>query len=325
MNNKLLLLRNNIKKEEYINKINNFDISRNKFTLIDYNEPEIKDMAIIIVFFNFTKSIRIIQNLLLIKNKLEMAKIPFYIGEIVFDNDNFLLNKADNIFQYRTNSYMFYKENLINVIEEQIPFSYTKILAMDADLLFDNPDWYSIASQTLDNFTICQGFNIATWLSLDFNILQTKESIVINKNHGHPGFIWGYNREWFKQYKLVDYTIIGGGDSILQFALFNLNFMLRFDYLENILTNYKNKIKDTFTISFIDINVYHLYHGNFSNRQYVDRHAIINTFIQENNLESIIDLVDINENKLYEWKPEYRDKLNLLLFTYFSIRDDDSL
>lgn len=323
MSNKKLQLLNIVKKRDYIEKITILDISRNKFTIIDYNEPEIKDMAIIIVFYNFTKSIRIIQNLLLVKNTLEKAKIPFYIAEISLF-DNFSLNKADNIFQYRTNSIMFYKENLINLVEKQIPSTFTKILTMDADLLFDNPDWYQLISEILNKYTICQCFSIAHWLSLDFNIYHYKQSVLINKE-GHPGFAWAFNREWLKENNLLDICIIGSGDTMLKNSLLDINPLSNYKYLFNGFSNYKNKIKETFTLNNVDINIYHLYHGSFKNRQYNDRHEIINNFIQNKNLNSVEDLLISTDNKLYEWKDEYKNELNSLMINYFTFRDDDSL
>ena len=85
--------------------------------LIQYNTPDVKDMAIIFVYFNPCKYRRIIQNVLTVKHQMDCAKIPYFIGEIKHDSDSeYLFSKSDNVFQYSSNSYMFYKENLIRVI-----------------------------------------------------------------------------------------------------------------------------------------------------------------------------------------------------------------
>ena len=51
----------------------------------EYDIPLNPDMAIIIVFFNPSFSVRNIQNILMTKHFIESAGIPLYIGELAFD------------------------------------------------------------------------------------------------------------------------------------------------------------------------------------------------------------------------------------------------
>ena len=129
-----------------------FNSNLPKPKLIQYNRPVTKDMAILFVYFNPCKYRRIIQNVLTVKHQMDCAQIPYFIGEIKHDSDSqYLFCKSDNVFQYSSNSYMFYKENLIRVVEPMIPSSFTKICIMDFDILFDNPDWYSVVSEKLNS------------------------------------------------------------------------------------------------------------------------------------------------------------------------------
>lgn len=300
-------------------------MSKNKISIINYNEPIIKDTAIILVYYNFTHSIRIMQNILLVKHTLEKANIPVFISEIVYKNSDFLFEENKNIFQYRTNSYMFYKENLINITESKLPEEFKKIIIMDCDLIFDNPDWYEIISNTLNNYTICQGFENAYWLTPEYFVGTHKKSIVIRKDTKplHTGFIWCFRREWIKEHKLNDLCLVGGGDMILFFSLYNENLPLRFRYIESIHENYKNKIKNTFTVGYAKLNVFHLHHGFISNRQYVNRYEIINNFISQKKANNILDLVYMNSDGIYEWKEVYREEINKKVLEYFSSRNDD--
>jgi hypothetical protein len=84
-----------------------FGISSRKAKLVMYNEPVIKDMAIILVYFNPCKYNRIAQNALTIKHLLDSANIPYFIGEIKHTNDDYLFKSDSHIFQYNSDSYMF--------------------------------------------------------------------------------------------------------------------------------------------------------------------------------------------------------------------------
>jgi hypothetical protein len=54
--------------------------------IINYTEPIIKDMIIIIPYFNACNSINILKNLKTVKKSLDNASIPYYIGEVLFEN-----------------------------------------------------------------------------------------------------------------------------------------------------------------------------------------------------------------------------------------------
>jgi hypothetical protein len=91
-----------------------------RIKLTSYNEPYFKDMAVLLCYFNPCHYNRIIQNALTVKHLFDNAKIPYFIGEIKYDNDDsYLFYPSDNIFQYSSNSYIFYKENLITTMEKQ--------------------------------------------------------------------------------------------------------------------------------------------------------------------------------------------------------------
>jgi hypothetical protein len=302
-------------------------MSKNKISIINYNEPIIKDTAIILVYYNFTHSIRIMQNLLLIKHTLEKANIPFFIGEIAYKDSNYFLDEGKNIYQYKTNSYMFYKENIINIIESKISDEYKKIIIMDSDLIFNNMDWYNIISNTLDNFTICQCFENAYWLTPEYLIGEQKKTVIIKNDEvkKHPGFIWGFNREWLRKNKLIDLCVIGGGDVALISSLKNDKLPIRFKYMLNIHEDYKNKIRNTFSLNYAKLDVYHLHHGFTSKRQYVNRYSILNNFITQKCLNSIVDLVYANNDGIYEWKEIYREEINKKVLEYFLLRNDDNV
>jgi len=306
----------------------------NKYYPTKYNEPLKKDMAIIMVYFNCNESVRLSQNILLVKQYLDNAKIPYYIGELSIDGSPYLFSESDNIFQYKTDDYMFFKENLINLVEERISDEYTKICNLDADIFFDNPNWYSLVSEELDKYEIYQPFYQANWLNIENNtIIMRQKNCVIDNSQGHPGFVWAFTRKWFNVNKLPDYFVIGSGDTGFQEIIVNNNVVANINtgnhtYLIDMIDEYKENIIDiNVTIGSADnnINVYHLYHGSIKNRQYVDRHIAIKNTINQFNPVKYSEILDYDANGLRCWKAEYKMTMNNFIKKYMQNRKDDSI
>ena len=303
-----------------------------KFELIMYNSPQIYDMAVIIAFFNPTNSLRIIQNLLLVKHYLEMANIPFYIGELAFLDYPFILPKSNNILQVRSNSYMFYKENLIKSVESIVPAYFTKICIMDADIMFDNKNWYSIISQSLIDNDICQPFNKANLLNANFTIKSTKTNCIdiilanadnnISWAENHVGFIWAFTREWFKNNYTEDRTVIGGGDSFLFQSL--LKDVKTLDKKPDFkIYNSFFKKKKYNSISYCNLTIYHLFHGLDVKRQYVSRCTNLIILMNKHNITSLSQILIRRDDNILEWNNKYRQIINSYMINYFSNRHDD--
>jgi hypothetical protein len=190
--------------------------------LIQYNKPPVADMAIILVYFNPCKYRRIIQNALTVKHLLDCARIPYFIAEIKHDSDiNHLFCKSDNVFQYSSNSYLFYKENLIRIVETKLPDNFTKLCILDFDIFFDNPDWYSVVSEKLNSVQVVQPFTKAHFLNIDYSVHEVKTNCVDKKTRDpidysteHTGFVWAFTREWYRAYNFDDMFISAGGDTI---------------------------------------------------------------------------------------------------------------
>jgi hypothetical protein len=310
---------------------NNVEYYTDKYNPIKYNEPAIKDMGIILVYYNSAKSVRIYQNILTIIHSLRMANIPYFIAEMAFNNDPFIFNKEDNIFQYRSSSYMFYKENLIKTIVPLLPDNITKICSMDADIMFDNPKWYELISNCLNIYNICHPFTTIYRLSINYRPILVKKSCIYANSNKYtkcsPGFIWAFKRDWFIKNGFFEYAIIGGGDTLFHsYLLYNKKH--KNSYTNQIFIDkyeeYVNNVSHISNIGSVDLNIYHLYHGKNTNRQYVDRHILLDNKIAELQISKFSDLLDHRDDNILEWNPKYRDEMNKLMETYFLNRDDDS-
>lgn len=137
-------------------------------------------MAVLLVFFNFCDSTRIVQNILLVNHLFSKANIPFYIGELCLENGTPFFKKESNVFHFRSNSYMFYKENIIIEMEKMIPKQYSKICTIDSDIIFEDTEWYDKLSSMLNQFNVVQPFSEACFLSPEFTVLNSRVCSVKN-------------------------------------------------------------------------------------------------------------------------------------------------
>ena len=282
------------------------------------------DVALAFVFFNPSRSKRILMNYLYTLNRLH--GYPCYTIELVFRDAMPEIPASSNVFHVRCDSFMFHKERLCRILESKIPKKFKKIAFLDADILFPNTEWYSKLSTKLDSFDVVQGFEYAHWLDITYkNVMLTRESAAKSNTEKfshvyHPGFIWGFRRDWYKRIGFFDWAVSGSGDTLSVAAWMkqtiardshSLPISIRAAYDE-----YCKMRKPK--ISYLrDVHVFHLYHGSRANRQYVDRHAILNID------SDIRRLIHNNADGVYEWS--YLNELNRKMISYFVMRDDDGI
>lgn len=297
-----------------------------KFRPIAYNRPRDTDMAVILVFYNPSFSVRIIQNILTVKHYLDKARIPTFIGELAFDEIPFVFTASDTVFQFRSTSYMFYKENLIKQVVSKLPETYTKLCMMDADIMFDDPNWYSIVSQRLDTVSVCQPFTRTVFLNLNFTPQSEKTNCVDSKAQSidwereHPGHIWAFRRDWYTAADITDMTIIGGGDTILQYIVRG-----RQNTRDTTYAIYQHLIGPIPEVNLgsCPLTIYHLNHGMTLNRQHVSRISDLDAAIRSTGQKRIADVVQRRADSILEWKPQYRATMNRCVQQYYSCRRDD--
>lgn len=293
-----------------------------------YNEPAIKDLAIVMVFFNVTNSVRVLHNLLTVKHKLEQANIPYYIAEVAYEDRPFTFQPASNIFQYRSNSYLFYKEQAFSLACKQIPDTYTKFCLLDADIVFDNPNWYSILSTTLNSADVCQPFERAYWLDVTYTkTVHSQPSVPFSSIRiGHPGFVWAVTRKFQETVGLPEFALCGSGDTLFTNCITNSVIQRSFEFVKDKVADYMMKITNVPRISYTPgLNIYHLYHGSLVNRGYGARDILINTFLRSIGKTYLSEITFTKHDGLSEIVDYYRPALNDAMRSYFVNRDDDSI
>ena len=300
-----------------------------------YIEPMRKDTAVLLAFYNPAGFQRILNNILYIIKILKEKNIPVYVAECVFNGAAPQIPGANLILD--SNSYMFYKEQLLNKLEAVVPEEYTKLVMLDGDIIFDSPDWLDQISVALDTKDIIQPYLKACWLQPDnrrinswkysygYAITNNIKINHMNLHRYHPGFAWAFRRETFR--KLGGFypnAIIGNGDMLFAYNFFKdeiPEFWIK-ETLKTLITieawpAYHENFKLVAPkLGYIDVRALHLFHGLSSNRQYKTRYLrFANIFT--NNWDSYIKL---NADGLTEFKdPELRGKL----LDYFKDRNED--
>jgi hypothetical protein len=296
-----------------------------------YIPPVCTDTAVLISYFNPAQFKRLFKNLQYVLKTLRDEKIPVFVVECVFFDRKPELPDAD--LTLRSNSIMFYKEQLLNKLEKVVPEKYTKLVLMDGDIIFGAPDWLDQISKKLDSADVVQPFSNACWLYPDnTRVRARKPSYGYAIAHGqaqmntpdkfHPGFVWSLKRSIFRDIGgLYDKGIAGNGDVMFTFTLINNMSPIYIQRYAPCLVDTWNEYNEGVqkiqpSVSYIDIDVYHLFHGLTRKRQYVSRHAAI----KERLSSGWDEHVTINADGLYEFKDP---ALSNNLLEYFKGRDED--
>jgi hypothetical protein len=291
---------------------------------LTYDMPRQKDMAVCFVYFNASNSKRILMNFLYVQNMMQLAQIPTFTME-VYSNKPAIYKS----FRIKSDSVLFHKERLFYLLEKQVPAKYTKLLFLDADIVFDNPNWYDDLSKALDTYDIVHPYEKAIWLDLTYTkkINECETVVKYFSEHCtigygcHVGFAWAFKRQCYNQYGFFQHCIVGSGDSLSCMAWFEqdsslLAYQVRSKYEVPAYIEFCKSITYSPKISYIGGNVYHLYHGTLSGRKYVDRHSIFK------DVEDVRTILKEDESGLFEiTDPKIAQKVK----DYFKSRNDDGV
>jgi hypothetical protein len=228
-------------------------------------------------------------------------------------------------------SLLWHKESLINKIISDLPKQFQYIFWVDADVLFTNQNWLVDGVKELQSNFIIQPFeycvhleknklvpdfdveaarssasepdktnrkNKRLWRSFCANFVTTRLSSNIDYDvHGHVGFAWGARREILEQCPLYDHALIGGADHIIAHAAAGHipHSCITKSFSDNIdeVLDWSKKFWDVVRgrIGYVQGDLYHIWHGDIKNRQYLQR---IKDFTPKNK-----NIVQRDRNGLY--------------------------
>lgn len=326
--------------ESLYQEIHNYFYDRKEdgeVTSVRKSDSDTRDMAVVSCFFNWCGFMSPRYNLQRFKWQMENKKIPFYGVELSL-TDKFVTKNWNNWIKIKVSAknVCFQKEACINIIEKFIPEEYKKIAWIDPDILFSNDRWYEDASEKLNTYKVVQLFSSYIATNEIGEFYYELPSIVaaggssgkrINKAHpGQPGAAWAANRELWLNGGLYPFSIIGGGDATFAYTIYDevypkdmlelsglfgdLSFKPFVDWKSKIIP-YVNK-----SISHIDGQIRHEWHGNHKKRQYGTRYDIVKNIDFSKSIRlnkaGLIEIVNV--------EPQIYDNI----FEYFKNREEDS-
>jgi hypothetical protein len=265
--------------------------------LVQYAKPHNTDTCVAICFFRPVEYIKPVENLSLFLKNIQESHIPIYSIELLYPNQTPILSNATKI--VRTNSVLFSKENLWNILEKNIPDNYSKIIFLDTDIRFTNPNWFNISADLLNQHMVIQPMehcyrdipntSLNTY-DIDHQLLrpaiakgiQNRERINISLHY--PGFGIGIDRNFFHKINgIFEYGLNGYGDSLFwaAFDRFDSQYVdfakTKFSQYNSYLQNIQQAIDLMVEpVGYVKDNIcLHLYHGTTKNRKYNTRNSYL--------------------------------------------------
>lgn len=261
-------------------------------------------IAAITCFFNTGQQLRL-PNYRIFHEGISKEGIPLHTIELAFGDVEFQLNNsdADNLVQIRTTDVMWQKERLLNILLEDLPPQYDKVLWIDCDILYADLGWSNRIEKKLDESALIQPYtwavslpqcqlrsrSTANWLTNDcYGTGEIRKSFCYYACHretyrvdGHVGYAWAARRELLDKHKFYDVVITGAGDLFMCYAAWGMfaavdhtPIMEKFSqeicdhWFEWGLPFYLD-VKKSGGPSYTDDLILHLWHGNASSRNYL--------------------------------------------------------
>lgn len=188
--------------------------------------------CVILPFFNPLGYKTRVKNFGKVAKSLNRSGVFWRGIECAFGDSPFTLPAADNIMRVRSQSVLWQKERLLNLLIPSLPDRFTKVAWLDADVLFSNPHWIPETCDALEEYPVVQPFVEAVRIPPDpFTAPTPAESLVSFAylyqldpdgvlgptywNHGHTGYAWAGQRDWMESFGLYDACLSGTGDHLM--------------------------------------------------------------------------------------------------------------
>jgi len=312
---------------------------------VAYAKPTRSDMAVLMVMFNPTSSVRIVTNWLYVWNKLAAAGIPVFGAELVFPWQKPAIADCFKTLTVRSDSIMFHKEKLLARLERDLPTTYTKVCCIDCDIVFARADWYDATSAALDERPVVQPYSACHWLGPELRtpvmtnpsgvakleeIRAAHATGVTDRLNGHPGFAMAMRRDLCGILQFVE-AVVGGGDAVMFRGVNGLNGEFVHPKMRRLmngaLDEYVRRIQSAGIgdMGLVTGDIFHMWHGPLKSRQYYDRYEKFLATLAPTGVKDIRDVLVENEDGVWTWRADVKKDLNTMMMRYFSGRDDDSV
>jgi hypothetical protein len=305
-------------------------------------------MWAITTFFNPMRYKRRLENYRLFRRGLQL---PLIAVELAYCDDFELgPDDAEILLQLRGEAVLWQKERLLNIALRMLPKDIQFVAWLDCDIVFERECWAEKAVRQLEHTPLIQLF--ACVYDLERGVAPSDAHL----RPGHPtgfsiaylmrresadtedfrpstnervrraafGLGWAARRALLDEYGLYDAMILGGGDHAIACAAYG-----RFDdaihigqFSECWAAHYLTWSRPFFeqvqgNVGYVDGAIFHLWHGEFTNRKYIDRHVDFAGFGFDPSKD-----IHIDPQGCWAWSNE-NSSLREFVHMYFASRNED--
>ena len=269
-------------------------------------------MLVVTSYFNSMKSHRRLANYRVFRSHLNA---PLLTVELSFDGRFELTSvDADHLIQLSGGDVMWQKERLLNVALAAVPNNVEDVAWIDCDVVFESKEWLQTAKSALKSDNIIQLFSEVRYLDrystekLEFNAVPELVRLSAGSQLADGAFkdvclvkpasadaakvVWPANGFAFAAKKSIicdtefyDRGILDGNDILFLCAIYGEfeiamerlkhNEIQRRHYLE-----WARRAQKSFggKVGHVHGTIYHLWHGDLANRNYMGRHQLMTAF-----------------------------------------------
>lgn len=264
---------------------------------------------------------------------------PLYLAELSYGG-KFEMPSQLQIHGDLKTQLMWQKERLLSLVERVLPEKYDAVAWIDADVIFEDPDWAEKTLDVLNKNHVCQLFSDCVESHPSQGIIPIRQSESVchaylrgekdfnNLSIFHPGFAWAIRRDTLHKIGSFDYSnIVGSGDTQMVRGFFNVDMWCDKFYspgwrkfTDAWRTNANNVINSQ--IGCVSGTIQHLWHGDRIHRKYIERL----TYLGLNGYDPYTDLV-VEPGKILSWSESGLAKIDMVeqIKGYFNERRSFSI
>ncbi|MCA9091092.1 MAG: hypothetical protein KDA90_20915 [Planctomycetaceae bacterium] len=252
-----------------------------------------------------------------------LGDIPLTTVELSFNN-RFAIPDAIHV-RGEDRHLMWQKENLLNIALRSLPPEVQAVAWIDADILFEDPEWHQQAWSMLDHCPVIQLFSTShdsdrsgrfSQLQSRSHVQQVEEDVT---DRVKPGYAWAASRQVLRP-GFYPFSVLGGGDADMLDAFAGIDRTARRSTWspgrQQCYRNWSQAVGRQ-SLGHLEGTIYHLWHGAPRNRQYVERYRILERY----GFDPMTDLYP-DENGLQAWvgnKPRLISEIR----QFFETRKED--
>lgn len=239
----------------------------------------------------------------------EHLSIPLLTIELAYHQCELAATDADHLIQIRGADVLWQKERLLNIALQALPPECTAVAWLDTDIIFEQSDWHEQTLSSLETCVFVQPFEQMCQQTQGQSLTQLHRlipeccSVASAFCHNQlasdyfsapagsfhsgvtPGVAWAGRRDLLDQLSFYDAMIVGGGDR----AMFNAMcgqiepFVQMYGLSPAHAAHYRAWAAPFYQqvqgrVGYVAGRLYHLWHGQKSDRQYQKRREILPAF-----------------------------------------------